>query len=243
MTTNTRKQREIQQRERMLLRIARKTLIEQGFAHLSLDRLADATEYSKGTIYQHFSSKEDLVAALAVQSCEKRVGLFSRAVRYPGTCRERVMALLAADEFFAERHPHYFKCEMIIRMANLDEKASPERRDRLEQLEQQLLNIVLDPIRQAVACGELPLSADWTPEKVVFALFSLAMGGHIGVLNYSTVMKKIGVTSRSPHLFDSVNVFLDGLNWNPLSSKFDYASTVNSVIQEVLVHDDSADET
>ena len=242
MTTTTRKQREIQLREQMLLRIARKMLIEQGFSQLSLDRLADATEYSKGTIYQHFSSKEDLVAALAVQSCEKRVGLFSRAGQYAGTCRERVIALLAADEYFAERHPHYFKCEMIIRMANLDEKASAERRERLEQLEQQLLNIVLDPIRKAVQCGDLPLSADWTPEKVLFALFSLAMGGHIGVLNYATVMRKIGVTSRSPHLFDSVNVFLDGLNWMPLSSKFDYSSTVNSVNHEVLGEDESADE-
>lgn len=242
MTTTTRKQREIQQREQMLLGIARKMLIEQGFSNLSLDRLADATEYSKGTIYQHFSSKEDLVAALAVQSCEKRVDLFSRAVRYPGTCRERVIALLAADEFFAEQHAHYFKCEMIIRMANLDEKASPERRERLEELEQRLLNAVLDPIRKAVDCGDLPLSAEWTPEKILFALFSLAMGGHIAVLNYTTVMKKIGVTARSPHLFNSVNVFLDGLNWKPLSSQFDYASTANSVVQEVLVKNESTNE-
>jgi AcrR family transcriptional regulator len=48
MGTLTRKQREVRQRERALLGIARKMLIEQGYAGLSMDRLAEATEYSKG---------------------------------------------------------------------------------------------------------------------------------------------------------------------------------------------------
>ncbi len=63
----TRKQREIRQREAYLLDVARKMLMEHGFSGLSMDRLAEATEYSKGTVYQHFSTKEDLVAALAVR--------------------------------------------------------------------------------------------------------------------------------------------------------------------------------
>ena len=53
-------------------------LISQGYAGLSMDRLAEATEYSKGTVYQHFSTKEDLVMALASQTMEQRVSLFER---------------------------------------------------------------------------------------------------------------------------------------------------------------------
>lgn len=218
-------------------------LIEHGFSQLSLDRLADVTEYSKGTIYQHFSSKEDLVAAMVVQSSEERVDLFTRAAQCPGSTRERTIALIAADELFAERHSHYFRCEMIIHMANLDEKASPERRERLQQLELQTLNIVLEPISEAVRRHELDLPETWTPEKVVFALFCLVMGGHLGVLNYATLMRKIEVTSRSPHLFDNVNIFMDGLKWKQLSSKFDYSSTVKYVMQEVLSDDNAIGDT
>ena len=64
MSTLTRKQREVHQRELMLLDVARKMLIENGYAGLNMDRLAEATEYGKGTVYQHFSTKEDLVTAL-----------------------------------------------------------------------------------------------------------------------------------------------------------------------------------
>jgi len=82
MSTLTRKQREIQQREEMLLDVARKMLIEQGYAGLSMDRIAESTEYSKGVIYQHFSSKEDLVTAMAVQSLSRRVEYFARAASF-----------------------------------------------------------------------------------------------------------------------------------------------------------------
>lgn len=239
MSTFTRKQREIQNREQMLLGIARTMLVEQGFSHLGLDRLAEATEYSKGTIYQHFSSKEDLVAALAIQSCEKRIDLFSRAAEYSGSTRERAFALVAADELFAERHSHFFRCELIIHMANLDEKASPERRERLQALEQEILGIVLKPITEAVQNRDLVLTGNWTPEKVVFGLFCFAMGGHFGLQNYSSILKQIGVTSRAPHLFDNVNIFLDGLNWKQLSSDFDYSKTTKVVMQEVLADDDN----
>ncbi len=47
MSTLTRKQREVHQRELMLLDVARKMLVENGYAGLNMDRLAEATEYSE----------------------------------------------------------------------------------------------------------------------------------------------------------------------------------------------------
>src|SRR5277367_6090373 len=84
VSTLTRKQREVHQRELMLLDVARKMLVEDGYAGLKLDRLAEATEYSKGTVYQHFSTKEDLVTALALQTMERRTLLFARAAAFKG---------------------------------------------------------------------------------------------------------------------------------------------------------------
>ena len=56
MATSARKQREVKERERHLLDVARGMLIAQGYSGLSMDRLAEATEFSKGTIYQHFAA-------------------------------------------------------------------------------------------------------------------------------------------------------------------------------------------
>lgn len=242
MSTATRKQQEIRRREQMLLGLARTMLVEDGFANLGLDRLAEAAEYSKGTIYQHFSSKEDLVAALAIQSCETRLDLFARASRLPGISRERILALVAADEIFAQRYPHYYQSEMIIRMANLDARASSERRDRLEQLEQQILKIAFGLVREGVEQGDLTLAKPWTPEKVTFALFCQDIGGHMAVMNYGSVVGKMGITSTSPHLLDNLNLLLDGLQWKPLSMSFDYSATVARVADQILSDEGSADD-
>jgi len=52
----SRKQREIATREQLILDTAQNILHEQGYSHLTMERIAEATEYSKGTIYYHFSS-------------------------------------------------------------------------------------------------------------------------------------------------------------------------------------------
>ena len=136
MGTVTRKQREVRQREAALLGIARKMLIEQGYAGLSMDRLAEATEYSKGTIYQHFSTKEDLITALAVESSEQRLALLAKARTFQGRPRERMLALGFADELFVRLHPHYFRSELIIHMAGLESRASSARREAMTRQDQ-----------------------------------------------------------------------------------------------------------
>ena len=55
----------------------------------------------KGPIYQHFSTKEDLVTALASQTMERRTALFARAAKFVGRPRERFMAIGVADELLA----------------------------------------------------------------------------------------------------------------------------------------------
>src|SRR3984885_3865421 len=88
--TLTRKQREIQGREGRILEVARTMIVEDGYHGLSMDRIAEALEYSKGTIYQHFSCKEDILMALANQAIERRLEMFRRAAAFRGKSRERM---------------------------------------------------------------------------------------------------------------------------------------------------------
>ena len=56
--TGTRKAEEYRLRERLFLDTGRSILIEQGFNELNLDRVAEATGWSKGTVHNHFKTKE-----------------------------------------------------------------------------------------------------------------------------------------------------------------------------------------
>jgi AcrR family transcriptional regulator len=232
MATTSRKQREIRQRELHLLDVARKMLIAHGYAGLSMDRLAEATEYSKGTVYQHFSTKEDLVTALASQTIEQRTSLFERASRFQGRPRERIEAMGIADELFARLYPHSFRSELIIKMADLEDRASTDRRDALQAQECQCMSFPLGVMEEAIALGDL--SATVPVPQVMVAIMTMAIGNHTIVSNYRSLLAEIQVSDAFSTLRDNIRVLLDGFGWKPLSTEWDYAETARRIAKEVF---------
>jgi len=237
MSTVTRKQREVCQRELMLLDVARGMLVAQGFAGLNMDRLADATEYSKGTIYQHFCSKEDLVTALAVQSSERRVALIDRARQFGGRPREQMLSIVVADELFARLHPQYFRSELVIKMANLEERASDVRRATLRQNDRKVFGWLLDIIHAAVEHEDLRLDPQRTAESIVFAMFAQVVGTHTAILNYGEIVLDLKIKAPFSVLRNNLDALLDGFGWRPLHSKWDYSKTYQRITQEVFAEE------
>ena len=105
MVVLSRKQREIKERELRILEVSRPMVITQGYHGLSMDRIAETLEYSKGTIYNHFSCKEEIIIALAVETMEQRFSLFERASSFNGQPRERLTAVGIAAEYFVKLFP------------------------------------------------------------------------------------------------------------------------------------------
>ena len=77
--TTARKERERAVREELILDHGLRLLLRDGYQNLNLDELATAIEYSKGTIYLHFQTKEDLVLGIATRALKERTRLFERA--------------------------------------------------------------------------------------------------------------------------------------------------------------------
>ena len=50
MATSTRKARELEAREALILDVAERLVQEKGYLGMNMDQVAAATEYSKGTI-------------------------------------------------------------------------------------------------------------------------------------------------------------------------------------------------
>ena len=125
--TLTRKQREIQEREDLILQTARDMLLERGYLGLTMDRIADAIEYSKGTVYHHFSSKGDVIVALAAKANNTRGELFERAVAFSGRSLERVMGVGIAVDLFGGLYPSWLRAEQIIHASSVSKKAGDDR--------------------------------------------------------------------------------------------------------------------
>ncbi|MCG8448873.1 MAG: TetR/AcrR family transcriptional regulator [Pirellulales bacterium] len=232
-TTLTRKEREKQQREGKILELARTMLREGGYLGLSMDRIAAEMEYSKGTIYQHFCNKEEIILALANEALETRMQMFEKAATWPGSSRERMAAIGAAAEEFVERYPQHFAVEQIVRSSSIWEKTSQQRRDFMHSCEGRCMQIVSGVVRDGLAHGDLQLAEGRTPEDVVFGLWSLNFGAYT-IMTSSESLSENGIADPVAALRHSQNQMLDGYQWRPSSKEFDYMGFMDQVRSEVF---------
>jgi AcrR family transcriptional regulator len=234
--TLTRKQREVQGREGRILELARSMIVQDGYHGLSMDRIAEALEYSKGTIYQHFSCKEEILVALVNQTMERRLDLFRRAAAFRGRSRERMAALGAAAELFFELYPEHIQIEHTIRISSIKEKASEQRRLCLESCEASCSEVVRGVIRDAVAAGDLQASDDFGVEDLAFGLWSLTFGGY-SIAATSPSLANLGI--HDPLLSIRANCIrlLDGVGWRPLTSEQDMTAVFARVKRDVFARE------
>jgi AcrR family transcriptional regulator len=233
MNTSTRKQRELAQREQLIKDVARHELIKVGYLGLNMDRIAEATEYSKGTIYQHFSSKEDLLGALAIDSHTQRIELFERAAGFEGRPRERMTAIGVADELFVSFYSDHFQLEQILSVNSIVDKLSEERAAGFAAQQYRALDMIRGVIEDGITAGDLALAEGLDPLWVLYGLWSMAVGGHHIECNPQACAKLAGVDMNAA-LWKNYQVLLDGYGWQPLSTEWDYPATVERIKTEVF---------
>ena len=114
-------------REQLILDTAQNMLHEHGYVQLTMERIAEAVEYSKGTIYNHFSSKEDLVCSLCCRCVSNLIDLFKRAYDYPGSTRERFSAIGIAYTLYHQLNPLDAQNIQVVKTNAVREKLSDEK--------------------------------------------------------------------------------------------------------------------
>lgn len=96
---------------RRILDEAMRQVEEGGFGALSVNKLADAVDYTPGALYRYFGSKDALLAALIGRVlAEVREDLARAEARLPAKASPlaHVVALVDGYRAFARREPHRF---------------------------------------------------------------------------------------------------------------------------------------
>jgi AcrR family transcriptional regulator len=218
----TRKQREVEAREELILDHAHELLEAKGYLGLNLDELADRIEYSKGTIYGHFETKEDLLLGVVIRLSNERARLFRHAARFPGPTRERAAAVGVADNLLNERRPHAFQLMQLVSTASVWEKTSERRRQRLRSASYQIMEPAMGIIREALLAGDIE-RRDTPPEQILLGLFTMSKGAMLVQANQGAFP-----AGWSDAVRDTLQInrhrFLDAYGWRPLYDDHDYAT-------------------
>ncbi len=222
---HSRKQREWQQREQLILDTAQQLLQQHGLQGLTMERVASEIEYSRGTVYNHFASKEEIVNGIGIRCMQTLTEMFRRAQHYPGGQRDRLAALSLAHSLYAQLHPVEMQNMQLLKSPDIRNKISPQKQQALLQMEQEITGIALDIVRTAIAEGELPPSQPAVPESmvpdtIVMGLWSMGYGSNL--LHLSGIpFTELGMQQPLDMMWLNTHKLLDSYQWQPLSDQFD----------------------
>jgi AcrR family transcriptional regulator len=225
-------QAEIKQRESAILTAARAVLLERGYFGLTMERVAHASECPKGTMYQHFGCKEDLLVSLAVASASARLEMMERGAAYPSKSRERVLALGEAVSLYTRLHAEDSR---IMHMATgpIREKASPQHFHELVSIEDHEVQLLYGILEDAVQEGNLTPRHDEMIKEMAFGMWAL-VDGAFTLIESDSPRQVLGIESPFTNVFRVFNVLADGYGWRPAFAELDYEETLARIRREVF---------
>lgn len=109
MGITERKERERELKKSMMLEAAETLILEKGLDSLNMNEVADRAEVSKGSLYQYFDSKTELVLGI----CDKATALLTEEIKKVLTIDKKGIELVhmigATFMTFVTQHPEYFR--------------------------------------------------------------------------------------------------------------------------------------
>lgn len=221
----------LQERETQILDLAHELLLRDGPGGVTMERIAEQVPFSKGTLYNHFKSREDVLMALFCRIQSGVYDTFSRGAAYSGKPRDRYTAIIAASE--VRNWSEDDCCPQIIAPEVL-EKASPEYHELLTGLHHRILKLLNDIALEAIQAGDLPRQ---TPlDELNYSSWALAVGAD------ELFNQKMIYPEHTEHDFAVIrrrmlHRLLDGYQWKPLSNERDYEAVHQNVLSTIFAEE------
>jgi len=217
--TADRRKREFQQREELILAAAREMFEKVGFLNLKMADLARAVEYSTGTLYQHFASKEDLLLAMSAQIHAEVMPVLERIAATFRTSRDRITAFCLGHAEVTRRDPESFRIWQFAIAHSVWMRASEDRREAVERLDDRGRRSLQSIVDDAVATGDLDPRCGSVGE-IGLSLFSFLLGTYT-VTNEAKPSRMFRIEDAYELLRRNLALYLDTIRWQPVGADAD----------------------
>ncbi|MFQ6113070.1 MAG: TetR/AcrR family transcriptional regulator [bacterium] len=168
-----RKERERQARREQILNAARKVFSERGFEKATLDEIAVAAEFGKGTIYNYFKSKEELFTCIIERGINRFQQFVAQAIQNITTPREKVETYIdSAFEFF-EKHRQIFSI-LELERNNLARSLNDGMFSKCCEQQAVLLQFLAQLFNEGIKAGEFKKLDSLKLAQALFGLIHVA---------------------------------------------------------------------
>ena len=168
MGTKERQDRERQAVTASILDAARDLFLVEGYANVSIRKIAERIEYSPAAIYSYYASKDDIFLALANEGFHRLAAKVDAAM-IGGDALENVRACWWAFYEFAQEEPEYFLLMFV-------DRSVPRITQEWEGFEflQRLLGNAIAAVQKAIDAGAFP--ATLNPNAAMHMLWASLIG-------------------------------------------------------------------
>ena len=174
MGVKERKQREKDQRRREILVAARDVVMLEGPAALTMDRVAEVTELSKGTLYLYFPSRADLLGNLVLDFQSEMTRVMHAAAAETSNPLDGLEAVGRTYWSFMQGQVALAPLIEMARTRVFSEGLSPELMARLLEEGMGPFVLMTELVRQAQAQGLVQAEQD--PLELSLSLAAVSIG-------------------------------------------------------------------
>lgn len=150
-----RRERELKRREQDILDAALRLFDEEGLQAVTIERIAADAEIGKGTVYLHFSSKEDICGRLASDFAER----LRDRLRAVDPALPVVERLRRAIRIFFVAHREERRYQRVLDHCEHDEfrqRMGEGNRRRLEEVDAEIAGMIHAVLQEGIEQGVFP---------------------------------------------------------------------------------------
>jgi len=174
MGIKERKLRELETRKNLILNTAKELFTEKGFSNVTMDELATVIEFSKGTIYTHFSSKEEIYALILLNHLNILLNHLKEAAKACKNTASCIRSCLDTYIKFYREHREYFQLLFFIDLVS-NQYRIPS--DLLKEIQRQKIACLIElqnVIKKGLASKEI--RKDYPFTQIALVLWGMTNG-------------------------------------------------------------------
>lgn len=169
-----RKDREKKVREGEIILAAEKLFCLKGFETASMDEIAKAAEFTKRTVYQYFSNKEDLYFAVVLKWFKELYERLSKACEGADSGYAKAHRAFMAYYEFYKAYPERIGVMNYIGYVKKTTAENNERRNELMEFNAKVFSLTAGIIAEGKRDGSIPVKPD--AAKVASSMIFLLTG-------------------------------------------------------------------
>ena len=194
-----RKEREREERRRVIIDAAEKIFFEKSFDVATMQDIADHCELSKGTLYLYFKTKNELCLAIYSRSLTLLQQMFEKSIDEHISVENRIKDIVSCFHKFIKDYPALYQAILNFHQHSTNCSESADIITTCGHQKERISNLIVQMIESGKLSGEI--SAETDSQEVA----NLLWNDKTGILSCAKLIDKNGIDQNA---FDSVNYFI-----------------------------------